>query len=208
MATRKEITQVMAFLASFWPNSVEARAVDDPAQADRLRRYVDAWHAVVGDLPAEDLMLAARHLASQPREFFPPAGVVRSTFFELQEDGNGDVPSPVEAWGQVEKLLSLPVAWRNGPVHPSVQGEVEQIHPLTREAVEAMGGLHRLGQEPVDMVASTRARFVQVYEVILARKRRDAQMLPDVREAIGLLGEGPGSGVMGEIKKLAAKFSW
>ena len=82
MATRKEITQIIAFLASFWPNSAESKAVDDPAQADKLRRFVTAWHAVVGDLPADTLMLAARHLASQPREFFPPAGIVRETVFE------------------------------------------------------------------------------------------------------------------------------
>lgn len=193
MATHEEIAKIIAFLASFWPNSAEAKAVDDETQADRLRRYVDAWHAIVGDLPADRLLMVAKHLASQPREFFPPAGVVRAVVFELQESVNGDTPSAVEAWGQVEKLLAMPPAWRDG-----------QAHPLVLEAVRAMGGLRQLGQEPMDMVASTRARFCQAYEALLARRRRDVRMLPDVKKQVEALGDGSGDDVAIAIRKLAA----
>ena len=196
MATRKEITQIIAFLASFWPNLAESKAVDDPAQADKLRRFVTAWHAVVGDLPADTLMLAARHLASQPREFFPPAGIVRETVFELQESANGDTPSPEEAWGQVERMFTMPIAWRE-----------DYAHPLVHEAVQALGGLRRLGQEPVEMTASTRARFCRAYEALLKRQRRDVRMLPDVKQHVDALGDGSSGDVDGEIKKLAASFS-
>jgi len=157
----------MAFMAALYPNFRGNKATSE------------AYYQILADVPADQLWAAVRYLGGQAREFPPSAGTIRQTAFDIVEMATGDVPSAIEAWGQVQLAFGMPLERRR-----------DYVHQLTQQAVEAMGGWGRLGQEPLEMAAATRARFAEVYGVLLRRKRDDVRMLPEVRNVIRQIADG------------------
>jgi len=162
-----EFAKITAFLASLYPNFRLNRATNE------------AYYQILADVPAENLWAAVRHLGSQNREFPPSAGTIRQTAFDLAEMATGNTPTAIEAWGQVQQVWGRPL-----------ESRIDYVHPLTQRAVEAMGGWTRLGQEPLEMAAATRARFAEVYGVLLKREQEDVRMLPEVRDMIRQIADG------------------
>lgn len=134
---------------------------------------------VLKDLPVESVVRACHELASCGREFYPPAGVIRQTAFDLEEVIE-EVPSALEAWGQVK-------------------GSIPGCHELTDKAMKALGGWHAWGQSKIDDEPSWRARFIQAYEIMQQRERDNRRRLPKVA---GYIEQRKAEMVDQEIKKL------
>jgi len=142
---------------------------------------IDAYLTILRDLPAESVQLAAQQLGTEKRAFFPAAGEIRQAVFDLRETAE-EIPSAYEAWGQIK-------------------GTVPGYHPLTKKALDALGGNKAWGNSLVTEEMSWRARFIAAYEVLLNRERESIRMLPDVREHVDQLKAGK---VDDEIKRLLA----
>jgi hypothetical protein len=140
---------------------------------------IDAYLTILRDLPANQVQQAAEHLGTQARAFFPSAGEIRQAVFELHEAAE-EIPSSYEAWGQVK-------------------GTVPGYHPLTKKALDSLGGQRAWGQSNIDDEMSWRARFISAYEVLLRRERDQQRMLPGVRDYVEQLKAGK---VNDEITKL------
>lgn len=178
MVTRDNVIKILALFEEAWPHSFPKPGSDDEMKRKMLLK-IQVWHELLADVPAQAVIAAAKSMASGGREFMPTPGQLRQAAFDLLE-GPGTVPSAQEAWGEVQENFTRPRSWINWS------------HQYVEKAVKAMGGFHRMGQEPVAMVASARARFIQTYEIIAKRERQQVRMLPEVREA---------------VKALAAKYS-
>lgn len=180
MTTLEDTARLVTYFQAKWPHSELAKL---PKR--KLTATVKAWRDDFADLSQEAVWAAARHLSSGDRAFPPSPGMVRQKAFDLLDADKG-IPSAVEAWGEVQKMFTA---------HRS---QMKWSHPHVEAAVEAMGGFRNMGQEPVDMIASTRARFIQVYEVIAKREREQERMLPEVREAIKALAGKMSGGLLEE----------
>ena len=176
MAELKEVTKSLMYLAALYPRFV----LTDPT--------IKAYHSILEDLSPELINKAVEDLGANST-FFPAAAEIRRAAFDLIDQAQG-LPSASEAWGQVK----------------GVYADVKQdkMHPLTIEAINSLGGIHAYGQANIDAEASWRARFVQAYDVIAKRKRRNMDMLPSVRQFADKLAAGK---VDGEIKELASKLT-
>jgi len=141
-----------------------------------------AYLLVLGDLPAELVELACQELATSGREFFPPAGVIRQTAFNIEEAVD-EIPSALEAWGAV----------KGQPYEGSYEGD------LIDRAMKTLGGWRAWGNSNIDDEPSWRARFIQAYEILAQRERDERRRLPKVA---GYIEQKKAEKVDNEIKRL------
>lgn len=141
-----------------------------------------AYLIVLKDLPAELVELACREISSSGREFFPPAGVIRQTAFDI-EDSVDDIPSAIEAWGAVkgQKL------------------DREYDGDLIDRAMKACGGWRAWGDSYISDEPSWRARFIQAYDTLKKRDQDERRRLPKVA---GYIEQQKQARVDNEIKRL------
>jgi hypothetical protein len=161
-SNRARIIRVLAPLAAVFPHW-------NPA-----KEAVDVYVAVLGDIPADLLQASIVHLASMPREFMPPPGVIRQTAFELRASAVS-APDEFQAWAEVTRAISDVGSYRLP----------EFSHPTIAEAVRQIGGW-RLVCLSEDATAD-RARFLQAFKQLSERGEAETRMLPAVREHVQLL---------------------
>jgi hypothetical protein len=163
----ERIIETLAVLSAEYPNTTLTKA--------NYKAYV----LVLQDLPLDLVVAACRVIATEDREFFPPAGVIRDRAVKLIMQQR-DVPDSYEAWRQIKK----------GGYN---------AHPLAKKAIDALGGQGAFGQSDIDDEPSWRARFIQAYETIAKRETDDIRMLPEVKDFVKQL---KAEQVDTEIKKL------
>ncbi len=176
MAELKEVTKSLMYLAALYPRFT----LTEPS--------IKAYHSILKDLEPELIDRAVADLGAS-NTFFPAAAEIRRAAFDLIEQSQG-LPSATEAWGQVKAAYS-------DVTHT-------KIHDQTIEAMNSLGGLSAYGQSNMDAEVSWRARFIQAYEILSARKRRNMDMLPSVRQYADNLAAGK---VDNEIKQLTVKLT-
>ncbi len=176
MAKLEEVTKALMYLAALYPRFV----LTEPT--------IKAYQTILKDLSPELIEKAVEDLGANST-FFPAAAEIRRAAFDLVDQSQG-IPSASEAWGQVKGIYA----------------DVRQLrlHPLAIEAVNSLGGLSAFGQSSLDAEASWRARFIQAYDVLAKRKRREMDMLPGVRLYADKLAAGK---VDSEIQELTAKLT-
>jgi hypothetical protein len=187
MATKEEITKILMTLLASFP------AFQPKVRAEEMR---DAYHAILGDLEAERLMKAAVHLCSTQR-FFPAAAELRAAYFELAERAS-DVPSAQDAWAEVCYRLRVKFryvegrgiqvsrlmrehAW-GGSFEVGAPTAESWSNPLIQKAIDAIGGWVMLCHSENEV--ADRARFLEAYNVYLARERETVRMLPGVQQVV------------------------
>jgi len=140
---------------------------------------IEAYHAVLGDLPPDLLRAATLEYARRDTPWFPAAGQLRSLAFSLIEHGSGQI-SAAEAWSEARKVLRDPSLYR-----PEVRGIREDYFsdPAIYDAIKAIGELD-IFMMTEDTLVSTRARFITAFETCLNRRRTSQQMLPEVRRVV------------------------
>lgn len=143
------------------------------------RDTIDAYYAILGDLPADLLRAATLEIGSRDSPWFPAAGELRAAAFRLVERQNG-VLTAGEAWAEVTQKIHEDGHWR-GP---------EFSNPLIADAVKGVGGFRGLCFS--ENVVADRARFYQVYEILAKRRTATMAMLPAVRAVAAQLMAGGG----------------
>jgi hypothetical protein len=162
MASLVEVTKTLTFLAALYPRYA------------LTEETIDAYHVILQDLGVGLLKAAAMELGSQDRPFFPSAGELRQAAFDLVARSDG-LPTAGEAWAEVCRKIG-----EDGHIRVP-----EFSHPLVKQAVDGVGGWLNLCWS-VNQVAD-RARFMEVYKVLMRRRRSDERMLPQVRETAAAL---------------------
>jgi len=166
MLDEKEFGKILGVLASMWPRT-ELKA-----------QTLSAYYAILGDLEPDMLKAATLHLGATAT-FFPSAGEIRRTAFDLLERETG-VPDGYAAFGEVMRAVSRFGVYR----------APEFSHPLIGDVVQAIGGWRIICMTDENDIASTRMRFVTAYDTLLKRTQMDVRMLPQVREIAQRLSAG------------------
>lgn len=167
MASDEAIRRMFDVFAEIWPR-------DD----DRVSDLTIAVYArCLADVP-DDLLSAATVRVVSEGIYYPKPAEIRQAALGLVDP---EAPSGVEAWGALCRYIRR---WPGGGGYFDGEQHVDPppLPQRIQRAVDAIGGLAYVRYSE-DTVAD-RARFVQVYEVMERRRREEARMLPEVREAI------------------------
>jgi hypothetical protein len=134
---------------------------------------IEAYYLILADMPQGLVKAAMLQLVGDDSPWFPSAGQIRAAAFRLVEEERGD-KSGGEAWGEVMAAVG-----KYGYVRTP-----EFSDPLIGDCVSAVGGWLVLCTSPIDTIHTTRARFIQSYEILQDRQKRQERMLPAVREVV------------------------
>lgn len=93
---RTDTMKLVLLCAELWPSY--SPPADDRTWAVRL----EAWGAVLGDLPGKAVHAGILSLAN--REFAPSPGQIRAATVDML-DGPGRAPSPDAAWAEVRQAI-------------------------------------------------------------------------------------------------------
>ena len=161
-----EFAKIMAMLAAMFPRSQQ---VKEPAT-------IDAYYAILSDLPIDLLKAAVLEWGRKDTPWPPSAGQLRSLAFTLIEHCEGQVTA-AEAWQEAREVLRYGLG---------VISADDFSDPVIYEAVQAIGArdIFRMQEQAI---VSTRARFMTAFDTLLDRRRTSQQMLPVVRETMARL---------------------
>lgn len=169
MATEVDIVRVFTFLTSAYPSFAAAPANDEYGIPGTL----DIYREALADIDYDVLKAAAKKCLADCR-FFPTIAELRQAAAALTTPPS---TSGVEAWGLVMSEV------RRGVGYPlQVPVECGITDPLILRSVESVGGWKLLQRSTNQEDIAHRARFVEVYETLLARQRDDARQMPEVRQ--------------------------
>jgi len=175
MASLVEVAKVVGTLLEMFP--AFKLKLDKEARKEMFKAY----HLVLEDLDATELMRVAVHLGST-QTFFPAAGEIRRAYFNLRERAEG-VPSGDEAWAEVKGMFWQGFSRANAP---SID---DFSHPRIHKALAGIGGWHAFCNSTNDM--SDRARFLEAYQTHTQRDREEIRMLPQVRRLVSKMAMDP-----------------
>lgn len=173
MATVDEIISIIGALKLHFPN-FGSRLSDL-----EWEQMPAAWHQVLHDIPFELLEAAAKNYISVSGSAFAPSDS------ELRKEALAlatNTPSAEEAWGEVRRAMG-----RYG--HMTQPDRIPWSSPLVLRAVRIMDWLSLCMSE--NEVAD-RAHFMRIYGTLHEREKRNALMLPEVREVAARLQSGNG----------------
>lgn len=191
MIPRPEFAQIIAMVAALYPRQFKA---------DKMT--IDAYYAILCDLPVKLLKAAVLHICGEGREWPPPAGVIRATAFSLIEHSAGAITAG-EAWQEARRILSDPSRYYPGINAP---GEDDFSDPAVYATIQAIGAMD-IGHGKADMIHATRARFMDTFKMIKDRQRTTKAMLPTVREVVGRIASRPDAPqIEARMKELESKM--
>jgi hypothetical protein len=181
MATEREVAQIIAVIATAYPNWQPAPNTPE------------LYYQLLGDIQTEELKTAVLHcVAESGRKFAPSIGEIRGAVGELR-GMISNVPSSYQAWQEVQRQIVDVGSYRTP----------EFTSPVIKAAVDAMGWRNLCLSEDA---TADRARFIQCYEQFKTRAELEGTMLPEVRGYI----EANGAKLLApvdQIKQLSAKLS-
>lgn len=158
-----EVIKLVTIAQALWPNW---RA---PSEPDTFRLAVEAWGAILGDVPAPLALAALHSLATSGREFAPPVGLIRLEALQLVSRADGTAAPDVDvAWGEVQRAAAQ---------RGYMAGEPGWSHEAISNAVFALGWkdiCHSTNPEAL------RAHFFKVYGSSAARAERERNLPPSV----------------------------
>lgn len=126
---------------------------------------------------ADDVLKAAvmHHMATS--EWWPKVAQLRAIAHKLTKAD--EVMSAGDAWALVQRYMSLPASvFYDGKSHKR-----KPLPPLIERAVRGIGGITALQKS--DYPIADRARFFEVYNIMVARETEMAVTLPSVRALAG-----------------------
>lgn len=194
MTTKIEISKLILPM-KFYPNS--------PITDLNVAAVMDTFFETLSDLSFETVEAAVRQYQSV-ETFFPTPGKLREIAMDLQMLAMG-VPTASEAWGMVLTAeRHVPSVWCEVGAELRNKAYDGYSAQYSRHMNECMfckpGGFrevydHRVVEETVkvlggrdiiitDNPTADRARFIDAYREIVARERRKAAMLPEVKAYI------------------------
>ena len=161
---KSEVLKLVTVTKTLWPSW---KGGDSP---EELSLVVDAWQAILDDIPPDLALAAVRSLATSGREFAPPVGVIRQKALQLVSAATGGVaPDVDEAWAEVRLAASS---------RGYMAGQPEWSHPAVGAAVRSIGWKDLCHSTNHDAL---RAHFFKVYGTAQARVEAERDLPPAAR---------------------------
>lgn len=158
--TKTETIDLVRLLLAAFPGQRSRMAPED------VKAMVAAYHVGLGDLDRGALEQAAARVV-RTSKFLPSVAEIREAAVEIQ-GGNGS-PTGAQAWGVVLRKIG-----RYGMNRaPGVDFTFDD--PITAKLVTPATWREICNSENI---ASDRARFIDAYDQLAARARKDAQAAP------------------------------
>ena len=154
MASKDTIAKAFVLLSSNWPN----HPFTETTMATYQRLLAD-----IPDAVAEAAVLDC--IASC--KFFPTVAEIRESAANIVTDA-ANATNEYDAWGEVKRAVS--------------HSHWQWSDPMIGQAMQRVGGMNAFRMSDVSDEPSWRARFTECYRMLRARARRQATMLPQVRE--------------------------
>ena len=183
MATRSDISNILAYLLVAFPNFHPS--------LDGEVTSLDVWFDLLGHLPADALKTACKSCCATPgRAFAPSPGEIIGAVTQMQAQASG-MPSAGEAWAAIIEGFN----------HTSFDQPAMLQHPAINEDVRQMGGMDIIGLS--ENVMAERAHFLKLYQALVDRELANAAQIPAVRDFV----ERQRIEVSDEIRKLSDKMA-
>jgi hypothetical protein len=149
-----------------------------PKLAEPDEATIEMWHRALADVDYKVAEVAVQKLILE--NTFPPSiAEVRAAIAEIMQP---NIPTPAEAWGEVERAMRLYGYYRE-------KEALDSMSDITRQTAKCMGWAKMcMSEEP----SVTRGQFMKMYEQI-ANRRRSESLLPQP--------------LKDEIKKISEKYS-
>lgn len=155
--TKAETAKLIAFITAVYPG------------IDIRDGTVEAWHALLGDLPWEVALAATKKvLAEQEIPCLPAVGKIRQAAAQISLPW---LLAPAEAWALVNRAVQKYGYYRKQEALAALPEEV-------RQAVECIGWESICHSEEPEII---RAQFLRAYEQYVNRTRQEIIALPEVR---------------------------
>lgn len=156
MADLKDIARMTMELSASYPNWNVTALTNE------------VYYQDLKDIPADELLLAARHCRSEAgRKFAPSVGEIRGAVMELRR-ASMNIPSAYDAWQEVLRVISDVGSY----------GSPEWSSPLIEKVVNSLGWRNLCMSENQ---VSDRARFLEAYEQLSNRAEKETMLIPEVR---------------------------
>lgn len=160
MATQIDVLRVLKILGDVYPNFHLSSSA------------VEVYIQLLADISPPVLEQAALDHISRST-FFPAVAELRNAAYDILEEAD-PCPSDFQAWSEVQDEIR-----RTGHY-----GEPEFSHPLIEQAVDMFGWRYLcLSTNHV----ADRAHFVQAFQALVEKRRRDTRRLEQTIEFIGEL---------------------
>jgi hypothetical protein len=166
MASEQAVARCFAVLCAEYRDQADKHFGTDGA----LTQAMEAFAPFFEDTPDYLLEAAvAQHVATS--RWWPKVSDVRSIVLDLVSRAD-DRPNAYDAWEEALRHFR--------PGH----SKDRWTDPRIPKALDGIGGLHRLGQADNSELASWRSRFVECFNLIVARERKRLERLPQVEAAL------------------------
>lgn len=166
MANQDAVIESLIVLCAFYPKNNLPKAT------------ISAYETALADIPHDLLLVTVNDLGSTS-VFFPTAAEIRARAFTLLEEAN-NVPTKHEAWFEV-------VRWMRSSYSNM---EPRFSHPIIGLALKGTGGWYSIMRS--SNLISERKQFLDSFEAILERKRREARMLKETKTFMDRLKDSTG----------------
>lgn len=188
--TRAEFSVVIGWITAAIGKPIAEGTGEDGEIARRAR--TDVYFELLGDLPAEVLMTAAKRVVLEhPWATFPSVAELRQAASATAQ-GKITPLSGHEAWAMAAKFgraydPALRGAWfSHGKLYDSqAEALLEGVPALVQEAMRAFG----LVALTTAIENFARPQFIKIYESLSEREERRALMPPNVRTAIAAIAD-------------------
>jgi len=146
-----------------------------PKLAEPDETTIELWHKAMADVDYKVAEVAVQKLILE--NTFPPSiAEVRAAIAEIM---NPAIPTPAEAWGEVERAMRLYGYYRE-------KEALDSMSEITRQTVKYMGWADICMSEKPGV---TRGQFLEMYKQIANRRRSESLLPQPLKDEIRKLSE-------------------
>jgi hypothetical protein len=163
--TKQEVAGLLGWVIANFPS----------LQEKDMRPTATLWYEYLSEVPLNVAKMAVKKVMAV-NKFFPQISEIMEAIVELTTPKQ---LSPIEAWGEVRKALSIFNRYDRG----SVDRAYSAVSPVTAKVIKNIG-LQELSQCDYTTFSVLRSSFMKQYEIEAQREKQLALMPPDVRQFI------------------------
>ncbi len=159
--TKQEIGALLALATANFPSM----------QEKDMRPTANLWSEMLSDIPF-DIAKAALIKVLATARFWPTVAEIREAAAEII---NPQLPSPIEAWGEVVQAIKIYGLYRQ-------EEGLNSLSPITKRVVQNIGWREICLCEQPDII---RGQFRMAYEQYAKREREEAILPAEVKQLAG-----------------------
>lgn len=159
--TRKEVANLIGWAAANFP----------AMQQRELQPTAALWEKMLSDIPYE-IAEKALMIVLAKAKYFPTVAEIREAAAGII---NPQLPSPIEAWGEVVQAIKIYGLYRQ-------EEGLNSLSPITKRVVQNIGWREICLCEQPDII---RGQFRMAYEQYTKREKEEAVLPAEVKQLAG-----------------------